>query len=229
MSTCFWLPSSGAAPVSPTPDAVWDHLSGNSRIMNLTRGTSALTTLAYNPDAADHLVDQDSLVCQFVSVVLPPQVIAAQLVFLNLMALEANLSNNLQLSWGLRAFDVAGSTALGTLLSVGRNGVEVGTALTGASSSRTTTAFTANEPFRLVLEAGLGGLPVAAAGTEAHNGSIQFGEVPAVGTTPAFPQHGDTTTGGPPFLLLSQDLITPNAVLIAPSYQTPVPQSWGRP
>lgn len=206
MSTCFWLPSSGAAPVSPTPDAVWDHLSGNSRIMNLVRGSTALTTLAYNPDAADHLVDNDSLVCQFVSVVLPPQVIAAQTIFLNLLALEVAASNNLQLSWGLRAFNVAGTSALATLLSVARNGVEVGTALTGASSSRTSTLATLAEQFRLCLEIGLGGLPVNTA-TDTHNGSIQFGEAPASATVPTFPQHADTTTGGPPFLLFSDALL----------------------
>lgn len=207
MSTCFWLPSSGAAPVSPTVDGGWGHNSGNSRVMNLTRGSSALTTLAYNPDGADHLVNVDSMVCQFVSVILPPQVIAAQLAFLNALALEVASSNNLQLSWGLRAFNVAGSSALGTLLAIGRNGVEVGTALTGASSSRTTTAFTANEPFRLCLEVGLGGTPTNTA-TDTHNGSIQFGEAPSSGTVPTFPQHADTTTGGPPFLLFSGDLRT---------------------
>lgn len=205
MSTCFWLPSSGAAPVSPTADATWGHVSGNSRIMNLTRGTSALTTLAYNPDGADHLVDTDSLVCQFVSVTLPPQSIVAQLVFLNVLALEVAASNNLQLSWGLRAVNVAGSSVLATLLAVGRNGVEVGTALTGASSSRTSTLATLNEPFRLCLEVGLGGLPVNTA-TDTHNGSIQFGEAPSSGTVPTFPQHADTTTGGPPFLLFSNDI-----------------------
>lgn len=223
MSTCFWLPSSGAAPVSPTVDAGWGHNSGNSRIMNLVRGTSALTTLAYNPDGADHLVDVDSMVCQFVSVVLPPQAITAQLVFLNVLALEAAASNNLQLSWGLRAVNVGGTSVLATLLAIGRNGVEVGTALTGASSSRTTTLATLTEQFRLCLEVGLGGLPVNTA-TDTHNGSIQFGEAPASGTVPTFPQHADTTTGGPPFLLFSENLVTlmPNPLVNITSQ----PQTW---
>jgi hypothetical protein len=209
-------------------DAVWDHDSGNNRVMNLVRGSSALTTLAYNPDAVDDLVDKDSLVCQFVSDILPPQAIAAQLIFLNVLALEVAASNNLQLSWGLRAFNTAGSTALATLLSVARNGVEVGTALTGASSSRTSTLATMTEDFRLVLEVGLGGLPVNTA-TDTHNGSIQFGEAPASGTVPTFPQHGDTTTGGPPFLLFSQSLLY--TVLSQPfgARHLPLPQSWNKP
>lgn len=207
MSTCFWLPSSGAAPVSPTPEAGWGHQSGNSRVMNLTRGTSALTTLAYNPDGADHLVNVDSLVCQFVSQVLPPQTVAAQLVFLNVLALEVAASNNLQLSWKVYGCNVAGGSNLGTLLAIGRNGVEVGTSLTGASSSRTCSAVTYNEPWRMVLEVGLGGTPTNSA-TDTHNGSIQFGEAPSSGTVPAFPQHADTTSGGPPFLLFSRDIIT---------------------
>lgn len=222
MSTLFWLPASGAAPVSPTPDAVWDHLSGNSRIMNLTRGSTALTTLAYNPDGADHLVDNDSLVCQFVSVALPPQSIAAQLAFLDVLALEVAASNNLQLSWGLRAVNLAGDSVLATLLTVARNGVEVGTGLTGASSSRTTTLAALSEQFRLCLEVGLGGTPTNAA-TDTHNGSIQFGEVPASATVPTFPQHADTTTGGPPFLLFSQDLITllPQPAIVVAPYPPP--------
>jgi len=207
MGQVCWLPASGTAPVSVTPDAVWDHLSGNARVMNFTRGSTALTTLAYNPDGADHLVDADSLVCQFVSPVLPPQSIEAQLIILNLLALEVASSNNLQLSWGLRAVNEAGDSVLATLLTVGRNGVEVGTALTGASSSRTSTLATIMEPFRLVLEVGLGGLPVNTA-TDTHNGSIQFGEAPASATVPTLPQHADTTTGGPPMLIFSNDLIT---------------------
>lgn len=195
--------------------------------MNLTRGSSALTTLAYNPDGADHLVDADSLVCQFVSDILPPQAIAAQVIFLNVLALEVAASNNLQLSWGLRAFNAAGSTELAVLLAVARNGVELGTALTGASSSRTSTLATLTQQFRLVLEVGMGGLPVNTA-TDTHNGSIQFGEAPASGTNPTFPQHADTTTGGPPFLLFSQDLVTlmPAPIIVV---QPAPPMPMGRP
>ena len=175
--------------------------------MNLTRGASALTTLAYNPDAVDHLVSVDSLIAQFVSDILPPQSVPAQLVFLNLLALEVAASNNLQLSWALRAFDAALLGSLATLLAIGRTGVEVGTALTGASSSRTTTLANIDEPWRLILEVGLGGTPTNTA-TDTHNGSLQFGEAPASPTVPTFPQQADTTAGGPPFLLFSQDLKT---------------------
>lgn len=207
MGTVLWLPSSGAAPVSPSPEAGWGHQSGNSRVMNLVRGTSALTTLAYNPDGADHLVSVDSLVCQFVSQILPPQVVAAQLVILNALTLEVAASNNLSLSWKLYGCNVAGSSNLGTLLAIGRNGVETGTALTGSASSRTCSAVTFNEPWRLVLEIGLGGTPTNSA-TDTHNGSVQFGEAPASATVPTLPQHADTTTGGPPMLIFSNDLIT---------------------
>lgn len=207
MGQVFWLPSSGSAPVSPTPDAEWEHQSGNSRPLNRTRGTSALTTLAYNPDGADDLVNKDSLVCQFVSEILPPQTVAAQLVFLQALCLEAAASNNLQLTWKLYGVNVAGDSVLGTLLAIGRNGVEIGTSLTGAASSRTSSAVTFNEPWRLVLEVGLGGTPTNSA-TDTHNGSIQFGEAPASATVPTFPQHADTTTGGPPTLIFSNDLVT---------------------
>lgn len=193
--------------------------------MNLTRGSSALTTLTYNPDGADHLVDVDSLIAQFVSDILPPQSVPAQLVFLNLLAREAVASNNLQLSWALRAFNVGVSSSLAELLALGRNGVETSSTLSGASSSRTTTLANINEPWRLVLEVGLGGLPTNTA-TDTHNGDLQFGEAPASGTAPVFPQHGDTSTGGPPFLLFSNDLALST---IMPFRTMQLPQSWNKP
>src|SRR3972149_1969335 len=97
MSTVVWCPSSGSAAVSPTPDSgTWTlHVNTVSRPLNFTRGNTALTTLAYNPDAADHLVDGNSMIAQFVSQILPPQTIAAQQIVWGARMLEAAASNNL--------------------------------------------------------------------------------------------------------------------------------------
>jgi hypothetical protein len=62
------------------------------------------------------------------------------------------------------------------------------------------------QPFRLVLEVGLGGLPTASGSIDGHNGSIRFGE-----DTANFSQDTSTVSGRP-FLLFSTDLqITFNA------------------
>src|SRR3990172_2460326 len=132
MATCCWMPSSGAAAVSPTPAAgTWTlHVSSNSRRMVFQRSNTALTTLAYNPDGADHLVDGNSMVCQFVSDVLPPQTVAAQQILWGARMLEAAASNNLFPLVRIYGCNVAGTSNLGTILAGTRSATQLSTALT---------------------------------------------------------------------------------------------------
>lgn len=208
MSTIFWLPSSGSAAVSPTPSATdWDgHINTVSRPMNLTNGGSALTTLAYNPDAADHLTDVASLCAQFVSAILPPQSIASQVICFGARCLEAAASNNLYPAWKLYAVNTTGTSVLATLVSIFKSATaEMATALTGYCEGRTSVLATLNVPFRLVLEVGADGLPVNTA-TDNHNQSWVFGEAFAAGAL-NLPQQADTTAC-PAMLVFSNDLIT---------------------
>lgn len=180
MSTTFWLPSDTTAAVSPTPSAVdWNgHVNTVSRVLNLVRGLSAVTTLAYNPDAGDDLVDANSMVAQFVSPILPPQTIAAQRVLYSVKLFEANAANNLFSTWKLYAVNTAGTSVLATLVGINRGIVEAGTSIAGRIIEVTSTEAVLAVNFRLVLEVGLGGLPVAGGN---HNGSISFGEDGASG------------------------------------------------
>jgi len=206
MATAFYLPSSGAAPVSPTPDAAtWTlHVNTVSRPLNFTRGNTALTTLAYNPDAADHLVNGNSMIAQFVSEILPPQAVAAQQILWGARMLEVAASNNLFPMLRLYGCNVAGSSNLGTILAGTRSATELGTAITGACRVEAGSAVTFNEPWRLVAEWGVGGLPVNTA-TDTHNASIAFGDPLASGAG-NLPQNADTTACTP-LILFSNDII----------------------
>ena len=207
MSTIVWCPSSGSAPVSPTPSAaVWTlHVNAVSRPLNFTRGASTKTSLAYNPDAADHLVDGNSMIAQFVSQILPPQTVPAQQIGYGAEMLEVAASNNLFSILRLYGCNVAGSSNLGTLLAGTRHNVELTTSLLGSCRVDPGSAVTFNEPWRLVAEWGVGGLPVNTA-TDTHNASISFDESFATGAM-LLMQDADSSNG-PSIIVFSTDLIT---------------------
>jgi hypothetical protein len=195
MGCIFWLPSSGSAPVSPTPSSSdWTlHINNVSRPMNFINGGSAITALTYAPDAADHLVDGSSMCAQFVSPILPPQTIGAQVIAVGARTAENVATNNLNEAWTLYAVNVAGTTKLATLVTYFKSAIgEIATAATGYLEGRTSSAVTLNEPFRLVLEVGASGLPTNT-GTDTHNHTWTFGEVFAAGAL-NLAQNDDTTS-----------------------------------
>jgi len=213
MATVLYVPSSGTAAVSPTPAAAdWTlHVNTVSRPLQFTRQNTALTTLAYNPDGADHLVAGTSMIAQFVSQILPPQTIAAQQVALGLRMLEVAAGNNLTPRWKIYGCNVSGSSNLGTILAITSGATELSTSITGESQAALTTARTFNEPWRLVIEIGVGGTPTTP-GT--HNASAAFGDPMATGAF-QMPQDQDTTACTP-LLIFSNDIVTTFGVY--PSY-----------
>ena len=219
MATICYLPSSGSAPVSPTPaGADWTlHINTVSRPLEFTRGETVLTTLAYNPDAADHLVTGRSMIAQFVSQILPPQVVAAQQVLLGSRALENAAGNNLSLAWKVYAVSVDGTTNLGNIVAIRTEATEFGTSIAGACYVILSTATTLNVPWRLVLEVGVGTIatPVTPGG---HNASIAFGSPLPTGAG-NLPQNTDTTATTP-VLIFSNDILTVGAGPI--SIESPV-------
>lgn len=208
MSTVVWCPSSGSAAVSPTPSsATWTlHINNVSRPIQFTRSDTSKTSLAYNPDGADHLVDGNSMVAQFVSDVLPPQVVPAQRIGYGAEMLEVVATNNLFSILRLYGCNVDGTTNLGTLLAGQRHGVELTAALLGSCRVDNGSAVTFNEPWRLVAEWGVGGLPTTSAGVDSHNASISFDTTLALGAM-TLPQDAD---GGncPSIIIFSTDLVT---------------------
>lgn len=206
MSTLCWFPSSGSAAVSPTPDAAtWNgHVNTVSRPLNFTRGGTALTQLDYNPDAVDHLVDLNTMVAQFVSQILPAQVINAQQIGWGARMLEAVATNNLFPMLRLYCVNENGTSNLGNILVGTRQATELATALTGAAYVQAGSAVTLTQGWRLVAEWGGGGLPTNAA-TDTHNMSIVFGEAFATGNM-NLPQQADTTACNA-MVIFSEDLI----------------------
>ena len=207
MATIVWCPSTGTADVSPTPSsATWTlHINTVSRPLQFTRVDSTKTSLAYNPDAADHLVDGNSMIAQFVSQILPPQTIAAQQIGWGAEMLEVAASNNLFPLLRLYGCNVAGTSNLGTMLAGTRQATELATSLTGAGFVQAGSAVTFNEPWRLVAEWGVGGLPVNTA-TDTHNASISFDTTfPTAAMT--LIQQGDTGNG-PSVIIFSNDIVT---------------------
>lgn len=203
MATRFYLPATGAAAVSPTISAAdWAHINALRLPLNSVKGASTIATTTYAPDVADHLVAGRAHVAQFVSDVLPAQIIPAQTVRIQVRVAEAVATNNLFLNWKIYAVSVDGSTVLGTLLAVKADATEVGTALTNRMDSATTTLFTASDNFRLVLEIGLGGTPTASAGVDGHNGSMSFGESAATD----MPEDDASTAALNPWLQFAQNL-----------------------
>jgi len=206
MSTIVWCPPSGVADVFPTPSsATWTlHINTITRPLLFDRSDSAKTSVVYNPDAADHLVDGNSMIAQFVSEVLPPQAIPAQRIGYGAEMLEVAASNNLFSILRLYGCNVAGTVNLGTLLAGTRHTVELTTALLGSCRVNDGSAVTFNEPWRLVAEWGVGGLPTNAA-TDTHNASISFDTTFPVGAM-ILPQDADATNP-PSVIVFSTDII----------------------
>jgi hypothetical protein len=209
MSTILWCPSSGTAAVSPTPSAAtWTlHVNSVSRPLNFTRGDTALTVLQYYVDGAvDHIVDGNSMIAQFVSQILPPQTIAAQQIAYGARMIEEVNSNTLFCMLRLYGCNVTGTTNLGTILAGERGTTELATSDNARVQILAGSAVTFNEPWRLVAEWGVGGLPVAGAGIDSHNASITFGDPFAVGAS-ILPQNNDNTAC-PAIIIFSNDIIT---------------------
>jgi hypothetical protein len=176
--TRLYFDSQTAPPVSPGASPEWGH--SNLRIirrMNLTPQNSVLVTTATTYDAADHLVDADSL---FVSLVSPPLnagTIAGQFISLQIQALMALTSDNVVLSWKLFLIDSGGvPVAGGTMLALARATDVFATSLTNRGITGTTTSVTASSGHRLCLELGYGGKPRTSLGIDGHNASMRLGD-----------------------------------------------------
>ena len=196
MATRFFFPETEAAAVSPAVSSEWEHQNVVRRKLLTTPDGSTLTTTAYTPDAADHLVDNDAHHRQYVSDPIAAQTIAAQTFKLQMQALEANNGNNLSLTWKVFLVSNDGGTIKETLLAIRRDGNEVTTALINRSDSATSSAADAEENDRIVIEVGLGGLCTAAGGTQGHNGSVRWGCNASSGDLPENDTEAGTTFRG---------------------------------
>ncbi len=195
MATRLYLPEALVGQVTPpAPTANWAHINTGPPVRFLLRApdSSTLTETAYTPDAADHTVDQAACHRQYVSEALAAQTITGN-IKAQVQCFEANAGNNLFLTLKVLACTNSGGSTVGTLLAITRDTTtELGTTLANRnfpSTALTSTAVSAGD--RLVIEIGVGGLPVAAGGTQGHNATIRWGCSASSGDLP----EDDTQTG----------------------------------
>lgn len=178
MPTRFYLPSSGAAAISPTFGTGWEAQAsaGVSRLAAVvdTPSGTAMATVT-NADANNN--DQDILFRQWVYGPLLAQTIAAQTVKIQMRANETDFGNNLVLAWLIRVVAPNGTTFRGTVVgSAGnprRDTQEVAApTLTNRGDSVTSSAVNVTAGDYLVIEVGLAGDPISAG----HDGSIRIGD-----------------------------------------------------
>lgn len=184
----------GSAPAPNVAD--WEHVNSLKRRLLNAPDNTPLTTQSYQPDAADHLVDEDSHFRQYLSDPLEAQTISGSFT-MQLQAVESNQNNNLFLAMKIQVVDSSGAS-VATLLNITRDDVEVSQ---GAVANRSFTgslgaSYACAATDRLLIELGLGGTPASAAGVNGHNGGIRWGCDASSGDLPVDDTETATTYRG---------------------------------
>ena len=174
MATRFHLPSSGAAPISPSFDASWEQQGAGDRIALFPKGFAPVTTLTDASRTVPITTTQQILTRQFVGPPMRARRITGTVSMVVRCSENAN-TNNAFLAFVLRVLSMDGGTVRGTLASSMTNaGTEF--ALTASAATRifsavALTELTAQEGDRVVLELGIH----AQAPTAAGSAILRFG------------------------------------------------------
>ena len=196
MATRLYFSESEAAPVTPpAAGAEWEHNAGETRKLLTAPDSSTLTTTAYAPDAVDHIADEDALYRQYVSDALEAQTLTGN-VKAQLQCLEAHINNNLFLTMKILVISNDGTTVRDTLLAITRDTtteIQVSPARNKNFPSTSLGSYACAAGDRLCVEIGVGGLPVAVAGTQGHNASLRFGCDASSGDLPEDDGESGTT------------------------------------
>jgi hypothetical protein len=143
----------------------------------LAPDVSALSTVAYAPDAADDLTNRDAHHRQYVSGPLAAQTLSGN-VKAQFQCLETFANDNLFLTLKILVCSNDGSTTLATLLAITRDTTnELTTSLINRNFPSTAlSSYACAAGDRLVIEVGLGGsITTGTGGVIGHNGSIRWG------------------------------------------------------
>lgn len=172
MATRFYLPSTGAAAVSPAFSAGWENSSIASRLRCVTtKIASAMTTVSFTDSDA---TNQDILFRQYVSDPIAQQVISSQTIEIQMRVKERDTSCNLFLAWNIKVVSNDGSVVRGTITNMERDATEASAvALVNRRETSTSTEVTAHSGDRIVIEVGMGGDP--GAGSD-HDSDMSVGD-----------------------------------------------------
>ncbi len=193
--TRFYLPSTGAAAVSPSFSAGWEDTASASRLRTITtRISSAMTTINITDLSA---ADRDVLGRQYVSDPLTAQDITVQYIRAQIRTSETLATNNILLAWSIFVVSNDGGTVRGTLVAVHRDDTEFDTTLTNRGDLVYGNAVSAQAGDRIVIEIGGGGAPIVT-----HDYSLSIGD--DSGTDLAV--DDSTTTANNPYIDFSQTL-----------------------
>ncbi len=192
--TRFYLPSSGAAAVSPSFSADWEDTSIAARLATVTTKIGSAATQVDFGDSSS--ANRDILFRQYVSAGLAVQTITAQIVEIQIRAKQVLFTSNMFLSWGVKAVSNDGTTLRGTLVAVHRDDLALAMILTNREDFATSTPVTLQDGDRLVFEIGTGGIPLTD-----HDSSLSIGDDQGGSDLP----HDDvTTTVADPWIQFSQ-------------------------
>lgn len=169
-----------------------------------------MTSFAVSYDAADHLVDGEALVIQFVSPPLAAQTIANNPIRSQYRGTEVNANNNQKPAYKLYLIDKTGAAVSGGTLhalkvSSNLSGEFPTSTLTNKSNDSTMTLgpITCSAGDRIVCEVGAGGLPTASGGVQGHNFTISIGEDSATDLA----NDETTTTADNPWVEFATDTL----------------------
>ena len=236
MATRFRLTNTATNPATVPALQSYTHNAPADPVRKLVlTDASALTTVAYTPDGADHLVAGDALHCQFVS-----DPIDAGVTFTNgdvikfaVQALEAGAANNQAIQLWVGVYDSAGTTLRRALRTKVSEGTELATTLTNRflSTTQDGASYTTVANDVLAVEFSVVGTPTASGGTQGHNASLRWGGDGAGGDL----AENDTETGTTfnpwiefvPAIFATNATATPSTVAGAATfgtvYQPPLP------
>jgi len=177
MATRFYLPSTGAAAISPAYNASWEDTSIATRLAAVTaKIASAMTTVDF-VDADE--TDKDILFRQYVSDILPAgqTITGSQALKFQIRGIHANLLNNMYTALGIRVIADSG-TFVKTIVSVTRDDSELPTSLGNRQFTATSlpSNYTTKAGDRLVIEIGASGNPDP---TGTHSSSLRIGDADA--------------------------------------------------
>lgn len=183
MATRIYLPSSGAAAISPSPHASWDDVSALVRrkaVADTPSGT-AMTTFEFLDNDTN---DRDCIAYQWVLGPLAAQTIASgQTVEFQIRAQEGGVNNNMVATWVIRIIAPDGTTVRGTPVAFGRDGLEFATAgLVNRRHTATSAAVSVTAGDYMVIEVGAGGnpgIPSGGAFGAGHDYRLRVGDAAA--------------------------------------------------